>query len=279
MNYIRKYNVTLFLILLLSFPIGLLSQPPKIVRKIAYVKKGLCQTDSKNCRKNTDEYIRACSDVGDYYYSLKKFNKAIRFYSIARKINLDGHGKFGLYDMSPAGKAAYLHTYEKSGVMDLKGLGTKPDTLSALYNLTEYIYAFSKEKRSEFSKILFKSDNPVLDTANFSGTDSAMDIFINPFYMDESSLLVSLDKYMQKIYSRLNRENNLICELSLTNAFIASSEWRSNLGIILLRRLQEANKKLIPKFFIVDSKCLNCFVEINGIPVQYLTLTLKRKQQ
>lgn len=268
------------LVLFFIFPSQVFSQPRKIIHRVSYLNKKICNSDNKHCKKQTSKYVEACSEVGDYYYSIKQYGKAIFYYSKPMDINLDGHGKISWYDdFDLAGKTAYLNVFEKLGKMYYYGLGIKSDTLASLSLLTEIIYAYSKEKRSEFSRMLFDNDDPTFGEKILPVKNGKMEIFINPFYLHDSSLFESLIIIMKNVHDSLTKDPDLICEISITdNNNFTHSEWRINLGYRLLTKLRETDKLLMSQINIVDGECQSCYSEMSGVPVQYLTIELKKRK-
>jgi hypothetical protein len=182
------------------------------------VKVGLCKTESENCIQNQIEYISASKKLGDYYYKMKKYKKAFKYYMLSANLGVYTDGE--LQDDRPIRLRNIVSA--KAGDMYFYGLGVERNIKMAFLLHYHVPVFYDSSLRAKYSKLYFKNTNRFhIISKNNSSSDSSICIGINPFYITEKTTPVSLNYKLNNIKTRMEADTTLQCKVELTYGILS----------------------------------------------------------
>jgi hypothetical protein len=178
------------------------------------VKAGICRelnsTLSKDCEEKQIQYINACETLGDYYYKIKNYKYALKYYQLVAFLGTYTDGE--LQDDKTiklrnkvAEKAADIYYY---------GIGVKKDTKAAFYLYFRPPLFYSDFQRLHYSKLFFNSQRQIFYPVEKKiNSDSIFKFGINPFYITESSVAAKLANEIENILSKCKKSDTSILKI------------------------------------------------------------------
>ena len=178
------------------------------------VKEGICRSESEKCKEAQIAYIKSCEKIGDYYYELKKYNTALKYYLLVAELGVYTDGELQDNDVIKLRNLISM----KAGSMYLTGAGVRRDKKKAFMLFYKTPTFLSNAEKLKYSNLLFKSKRRFIAIPfNNSKTDSSVCFGINPFFLNDSLTAFELSNAIFKSQQKKMRYNKSIeYEIQLT---------------------------------------------------------------
>lgn len=240
------------------------------------IEEGLCRVGSAKCVEKGLRYMKACEQVGNYYYQLKNYRAAFKFYSLVADLStsdVDG-------DFEEDERLLKLHTVLcwKVGDMLFAGLGVKANRVAAYYYHNSVPFYLTKKKREQFSQLHFNTtDKFYAYPAVMKRSDSSQQFSINPFFIYDPQAGSRVCKELQFFDEKLQADTALKCHMVMMRGCIPMSE----LGQSYLNRFQDnlpvlKESKFASRYTLDIEFNDSTSRRFNGIQFPTLVVTLSR---
>ena len=182
---------------IIFFNIASQSQPINIHSLKKIINKGICIEESEKCELDQVQYIKACDRTGDYYYGLKNYKTALRYYLLVAYLGVYTDGE--LQSDEPIRLRNKIAI--KAGNMFLYGIGTKRNRKAAFFLYYSTPIFYTDAEKIKYSELFFK--NTCRFYKNYVGdknNDSLCRFAINPFFINDTTTALQLCNTVIKKY-------------------------------------------------------------------------------
>lgn len=229
------------------------------------VNKGVCKDDSKGCEKQQLRYIDACEKLGDYYYGLRKYKTALKYYLLPSYLDTYTDGELQRDEpIKLRNKVA-----AKAGDMYVKGLGSEKN-LQKAFNLYYLLPGFLTDSiKSQYSRLIFGNNksfytslksNILIDTVSSFG--------INPFYLTNMKTAMGLNVKLRNIEQRMITDSSLRCTITINYGMLNLSELNQG----YLNRFLDNIKKQVKENFLKEKFSFEVIINNEGYNYKFFSL-------
>ena len=228
------------LIILFSTSIFCNGQKINLLDLNKIIEKGICSERNKACLIKQLKYLNACNSLGDYYFRLKNYKLALKYYLTGSDI--------GEYTEAPLefDKPIILRNKisEKTGNIYYYGYGTKINKEKAFFFHCRYPMFLTKKQRIKYSKLYFNSGNQKV-LLKIDSSENTKSIGLNPFFIDNNSLFKNLDSQFSFYEKKLIADTNLTCKINITYGSLLVSEINEHYLNAIISNLKIINNSVV----------------------------------
>jgi hypothetical protein len=251
------------------------SQPQFLQRNLLIIKKGFCRDETRNCINAAISYLKACDSLGNYYYDLKDYKNAFKYYSLVANLRTS-HADGDLIDNDTVLKTHNFISV-KAGDMLFLGLGCKKDLVASYQFHNSLPNYLPIAERNRLSKLHF---NTIKDIFPLSITDTFQQFAINPFYIYDIATTKKIDDYLRNIDEKITVDTSLRCTIVLNKGAFPLSELSQGYLALFIRKLKIPRNSKFSSHYSTDIEFDDSpGYEISGIlfPTLFVKLTKQDK--